>query len=297
MNNVDKQYIQLAKKILNQGVSKQDRTNVGTISLFGEMMKFNMKEGFPILTSKEVWFKGVLHELIWFLKGDTDIRYLLENNVNFWNANAYDYHMKISKEPLEYDEFILFAKDGGHYHEGNLVGTVGFSYGYQWRKKQVDQIQRALNMLRDNPDSRRIKVDAWDITQVEKCALPPCHDNFQFYTHKNKDGLREISLKFNMRSNDFFLGNPFNVTSYAILLEIFANILGYIPNSLICTMGDVHIYTNHVEAIKKQMDNNIYNLPTLIIKRKLKNIDEISFDDFELIGYEHSGKIKAKMAV
>lgn len=297
MNNVDTQYLQLAKKIINTGVSKEDRTGVGTVSLFGESMKFDMSEGFPILTSKYVWFKGVLHELIWFLRGDTTIQYLLENDVNFWNDNAFDYHFKNSKEPLSYDEFIIRAKEGDYYHEGMLVGSVGKAYGYQWRSNGVDQIQRAIDMLKNNPDSRRIVVSAWNPNDINECALPPCHNFFQFYTSKNKKGGRNISLMFNMRSNDFFLGNPFNVASYALLLEIFGNILGYTPDKLTCVMGDVHIYSNHIDAIKSQMGNNIYHLPKLKIKRKLKSIDEIKYDDFELVEYEHGGRIKAKMAV
>lgn len=275
MNNADIQYISLIKDILANGVDKADRTGVGTRSVFARQMRFKMSEGLPLLTCKKTHAKSIIHELLWMLSGDTNIKYLKDNNVTIWNEWA--------------DE----------------NGDLGPVYGHQWRnfngtpdKAGIDQIHDIINQLNNNPDSRRIIVSAWNPYQLKDMSLPPCHSFFQFYSAPDAYGNRKLSLQFYMRSNDFFLGNPFNIAFYAILLEMVAQVTNHIADELIWTGGDVHIYTNHFnqcdELLKRPI---IHKLPKLKLNPNIKNLLDFKFEDIEIIGYESYPGIKAPVAV
>lgn len=261
-------YLDLLSDILEHGVRKEDRTGTGTISVFGRQMRINLQEGFPLLTTKKLHIKSIVHELIWFLSGSTNVNYLRENGVRIWNEWA--------------DE------------EGNL----GRVYGAQWRTWQapngqaIDQITNVINQIRTNPDSRRHLVSAWNPAEVDQMALPPCHYAFQFYV---ADG--RLSCMFQMRSVDTFLGLPFNLASYALLTHMMAEQCDLEVGDLIWTGGDVHIYLNHTEQVQLQLTREPYPLPKLMIKRKPESIFDYTFDDFEFEGYRSHPGIKAPIAI
>lgn len=263
-----KQYHQLMTDILDQGVTKQDRTGTGTLSIFGYQMRFALQEGFPLVTTKKVHMKSIIHELLWFLKGDTNIRYLKENGVSIWDEWA--------------DE------------EGNL-GPV---YGYQWRSwpksdgKSVDQIKQVLDQIKHNPDSRRIIVSAWNVGEIEKMALPPCHAFFQFYV---ADG--RLSCQLYQRSADVFLGVPFNIASYALLTMMVTRVCNLEPGDFVHTLGDAHLYTNHLEQARLQLSRELRPLPTIEINPQVKDLFSFQYSDFKLIGYDPHPRIKAEVAV
>lgn len=261
-------YLDLLQDIMANGVRKEDRTGTGTISVFGRQLRFDLSEGFPLLTTKKLHIRSILHELLWFLSGDTNIRYLQENGVTIWDEWA--------------DE----------------NGDLGPVYGSQWRSwpapdgRSIDQIAKLIEQIKRNPDSRRHLVSAWNPAEVDNMALPPCHYAFQFYVADGK-----LSCLFNMRSVDTFLGLPFNIASYAFLTHMVAQQCDLQPGELIWTGGDVHIYANHVEQVNLQLTREPYPLPQLVIKRKPDSLFDYRFEDFEIIGYKSHPSIKAPIAV
>jgi len=261
-------YLNLLQKILNDGVEKEDRTGVGTLSLFGYQMRFDLQNGFPILTTKKIHLKSVIYELLWFLKGDTNVRYLQEHGVRIWNEWA--------------DE----------------NGNLGPIYGAQWRSwrgadgKIVDQIEWVINEIRQNPSSRRLIVSAWNVSELDKMALPPCHILFQFYVANGK-----LSCQLYQRSADVFLGVPFNIASYALLTMMMAQVTNLEPGEFVHTFGDVHLYRNHMEQAKIQLSREPYPLPTMKINPQVKEISDFQYEDFELINYKAHPHIKAEVAV
>jgi len=263
-----KQYLDLMQHVLANGAQKHDRTGTGTISVFGYQMRFNLQEGFPMVTTKKLHLKSIIHELIWFLKGDTNIKYLKDNGVRIWDEWA--------------DE------------DGNL-GPV---YGSQWRSwptpngGQIDQISQIINTIKNNPDSRRIIVSAWNVAEIENMALPPCHAFFQFYVADGK-----LSCQLYQRSADIFLGVPFNIASYALLTMMVAQVCGLEVGDFIHTFGDAHIYNNHLEQVKLQLSRDPKPLPTMKINPEVKDIFDFKFEDFELINYEAHPHIKGAVAV
>tara|TARA_R110000744_G_C19349144_1_gene560238 strand:- start:575 stop:1399 length:825 start_codon:yes stop_codon:yes gene_type:complete len=273
-----KQYINLVQDILKNGVEKNDRTGTGTISTFGQQLKFDLQKGFPLLTTKKIHTKSIIHELLWFISGDTNIKYLQDNGVKIW------------------DEWV---------REDN---TIGKGYGHQWRRwtkvvvkyrgvEYIDQLQRAINDLRTNPDSRRIIVSAWNVGELEDMALPPCHMMFQFWSREEK-GKRYLSCQLYMRSTDAFLGLPFNIASYALLTQMIAKITNHIPEELIYIGGDCHIYKNHIEQCKLQVSRMPKTMkPKMIINGDQKEIDDFKYEDFELINYEPHPHIKGEVSV
>nr|MBP3680790.1 thymidylate synthase [Clostridia bacterium] len=343
MNNVDKQYLDLLQDILDNGVYKETRAGF-VKSVFGRQMRFNMKDGLPILTTKKVFTKGVIHELLWFLKGDTNIKYLVNNNVHIWDDDAYRHYLTICNTEVKMtkEEFIEAVKEGKTYafpteKEGFLkyykAGDLGEVYGHQWRKqgeKQIDQIQNIIDMLKTNPDDRRMICMAWNANDFDKMALPPCHYGFQVYTRKltpierldwlwehsngeydewkspteqSLDDLgvpqRELSLMWNQRSCDFGLGFSFNLLSYSILLAMFAQCVNMTCGEVICSLGDVHVYENHIEGLTEQLTRNPnkYSLPKLELNPNIKNIDDFTFDDIKIEGYESYPIIKLPLSV
>ena len=265
---MEQAYLSLGQKILSEGNFKEDRTGTGTKSLFGYQMRFNLQEGFPLVTTKRCHIRSIIHELLWFLKGDTNITYLKENKVTIWDEWA--------------DE------------QGNL-GPV---YGHQWRSwptadgRHIDQIQTVINQLKQDPDSRRIIVSAWNVGELDKMALAPCHAFFQFYVADNK-----LSCQLYQRSADSFLGVPFNIASYALLVHMIAQQCDLEVGDFVWTGGDCHIYKNHLEQVKTQLSREPKALPKLIIKRKPESIFDYKFEDFEIEGYDPHPAIKAPVAI
>jgi thymidylate synthase len=262
------QYLDLLRHILDKGVQKHDRTGTGTVSCFGYQMRFDLQQGFPLVTTKKVHTKSIIHELLWFLKGETNIQYLKENNVSIWNEWA--------------DE----------------RGELGPVYGKQWRSwegkdgKVVDQITDLIKQIKSNPDSRRLIVNAWNVTDLPEMALMPCHTLFQFYVAN-----RKISCQLYQRSADVFLGVPFNIASYALLTLMIAQVCGLEPGEFIHTFGDVHIYNNHMEQVNLQLSRTPYPLPTMKLNPAVNNIFDFNFGDFELENYQCHPAIKAPVAV
>jgi len=263
-----KQYLDLMKHVLETGTQKHDRTGTGTLSVFGYQMRFNLQEGFPLVTTKKLHLKSIIHELIWFLKGDTNIAYLKENGVRIWDESA--------------DE------------QGNL-GPV---YGHQWRSwpkpdgGHIDQITQVVNTIKKNPDSRRIIVSAWNVAEVEHMALPPCHSLFQFYVAEGK-----LSCQLYQRSADIFLGVPFNIASYALLTMMMAQVCDLQPGDFIHTFGDAHLYNNHIEQANLQLSREPRPLPTMKINPEVKDIFQFKFEDFTLENYDPWPHIKGAVAV
>ncbi|CRX37250.1 / thyA2 / Thymidylate synthase 2 /:122343 Forward [Candidatus Hepatoplasma crinochetorum] len=286
------QYLNLLKKILNEGDFKDDRTQIGTISYFSLQTRYNLQNGLPIITTKEVNFKAILHELLWFLKGDTNIRYLVLNDVSIWNAWPFENFKKSSDyKNQDINQFAELIKNDSEF--AKKYGDLGPVYGKQWRNfNGKDQLKEALKLLKENPNSRRIIISAWNPNDVDKMLLPPCHAFFQFYILNGK-----LSCQLYQRSADLFLGVPFNITSYSILTILIAHHLGLEAKEFVHVLGDAHIYKNHIEQVKSQLKRKPYNLPQLKIKKRYQNIDDYSFDDFELLNYNHHPKIIGKVAV
>ncbi len=383
-NNLDKQYTDLLKTILEHGVDKKDRTGTGTKSIFGYTIRHNMKDGFPLLTTKKMPFKTIVTELLWFLRGDTNIKYLVDNNCHIWDGDCYQAYLKkceeivrttniFSDEPERYtqEEFINKIKTDDEF--AKKWGELGPIYGKQWRswegyqhgmilgaglskEQPIDQIQNLINDLKTNPDSRRLMVNAWNIGELDNMVLPPCHYGFQIYTrelsyeernliYKDKFGetvedtdakwelnttstftddlnearipTRAISLMWNQRSVDTFLGLPFNIASYGLLLEIIAEIVNMVPDQLIGNLGDVHLYSNHIEQAREQIDREPFNLPNVIINGEFWNpatedgcgmgagtytdnigalIEGFEISDFQIENYESHPTIKAPLS-
>lgn len=371
-NNADKQYLELVSKIINTGFKKSDRTGTGTISIFSHELRFDLREGFPLLTSKKVFTKAVIHELIWFLRGDTNIKYLIDNGVHIWDGDAYKFYEKNTPnrhvsgsgsdpmnqfmswkgendplsgypilERLTKEEFINRIKTDDNF--AKKWGDLGPIYGKQWRRwgglkvektsgsglvepylryvpTEVDQIKNIVNGLKTDPDSRRLIVSAWNLGEMEEMVLPPCHNFFQCWTRKMSleerseflgkidpidltyrklDSLRTpdryISMKVNIRSNDIFLGNPFNIASYAILLHLLAKEVNMAPLELVISIGDAHIYQNHIDACKIQLQNETYPLPKLELNPNC-SIFNLEYEDIKIVGYQSAPSIKAELS-
>ncbi len=312
-NHCDSEYLNLLQSIMDYGATKTDRTGVGTKSLFGPQMRFDLEKGFPLLTTKKVNFSSILHELLWFLKGDTNIRYLVENGVGIWNEWPYTAYLKAHGKPippnkekatsLEWQnglkDFTEKIKSDSDF--AKTWGNLGPVYGYQWTSwptpsgKTINQIKEAIKLLRTKPDSRRIIVSAWnvaDIEEMDKAGLPPCHCLFQFYVANGK-----LSCQLYQRSADTFLGVPFNIASYALLTLMFAQVTGLKPGEFIWTGGDTHLYLNHLEQAQLQLSREPKPMPAIKINPVIKEIEDFSFKDFELIGYDPHPYIKAPIAV
>jgi len=358
MNNLDKKYTDLLQDILDNGVTKQDRTGTGTISVFGRQIRHKMSEGFPLLTTKKMPFKTIVTELLWFLRGDTNIKYLVDNNCHIWDGDAYKNYLKwAGNNPLTIEEFIEKIKTDSDFT--GVYGELGPIYGKQWRKwtnlsptpfprpepyqvNQIDQIQNLINDLKTNPDSRRLMVNSWNVGEISEMVLPPCHYGFQVYTRElggeerwdllekrvGKElfdswvseivpfggGLSEylqsydipkraISLMFNMRSNDVPLGLPFNIASYALLLEIIGKMVNMIPEELIINLGDAHIYKNQVDGVKEQLTREPFELPKLVMSSQINfndNVDEFLnsclITDFIVENYQSHPTIKIPLS-
>jgi len=331
MNNLDKQYTDLLQDILNNGIIKQDRTDTGTLSVFGRQIRHKMSDGFPLLTTKKIAWKTMVTELLWFLRGDTNIKYLVDNGCNIWNGDAYKYYEGIFPHniptPLSQEEFINRIKTDETF--AKKWGELGPIYGKQWRDWKgfrhgwhdvakvidgsiephidwlngIDQITSLIYELKTNPDSRRLMVNAWNVGELDQMVLPPCHYGFQVYTREENEQ-RYISLMWNQRSVDTFLGLPFNIASYALLLEIIAKEVNMIPDELIGSLGDVHLYNNHIEQAKEQFTREPFKLPKLSINDEFWNpeigiieqIQHIKPDDFQLIDYQSHPSIKAPLS-
>ena len=297
-----KQYLDLLARIKNEGIVKTDRTGTGTKSVFGHQMRFDLSEGFPLLTTKKVFLKGIIHELLWFLNGDTNIKYLVDNGVHIWDNDAYRYYNELCvKEgvlPVTMEEFLRAAQEGVLSPiEGYRFGDLNHVYGYQWRSwprpngETIDQIQQAVDLITKNPDSRHIIVSAWNVADVEKMALPPCHTLFQFYVADGK-----LSCMLYQRSADTFLGVPFNIASYALLTMMMAQVCGLKPGEFVHTTGDTHLYLNHFEQVDEQLSRTPRKLPTMRINPDVKSIFDFKFEDFTLEDYDPYPTIKAPMS-
>ena len=271
-----KQYLDLLDRILSEGVEKTDRTGTGTLSVFGHQMRFNLQEGFPLLTTKKLHLKSIIYELLWFLRGDTNIGYLKEHGVSIWDEWA------------------------------DADGELGPVYGHQWRSwpdydgGTIDQIAQVVEQIKHSPDSRRLLVSAWNVAEVSKMALPPCHTLFQFYVSpakKGSDGPGRLSLQLYQRSADTFLGVPFNIASYALLTMMVAQACGLQPGEFVHTTGDTHLYLNHLEQARLQLSREPRPLPTMRLNPDVKSLFDFHYDDFELEGYNPWPHIKAEVSV
>ena len=263
-----KQYLELLEDIMANGHDKGDRTGTGTRSVFGRQARFDLSQGFPLLTTKKLYLRGIIHELLWFLNGDTNTKYLVDNNVNIWNEWA------------------------------DKNGDLGHIYGYQWRSwptpdgRHIDQIKEIIDTIKNNPNSRRIIVSAWNVGELDEMALPPCHCLFQFYVADGK-----LSCQLYQRSCDTFLGVPFNIASYALLTMMVAQVCNLEPGEFVHTYGDLHIYNNHFEQVKKQLSREPRPLPKMKINPEVKDIFSFKYEDFELVGYDPYPAIKAPISV
>ena len=263
-----KQYLDLARRVLNEGIERTDRTGTGTIGVFGHQMRFDLSQGFPLLTTKKLHLKSIIYELLWFLQGSTNVKYLQDNGVRIWNEWA------------------------------DPDGSLGHIYGYQWRSwpdyngGHIDQISEAVETIKNNPDSRRIIVSSWNVADLGNMNLPPCHAFFQFYVAGGK-----LSLQLYQRSADIFLGVPFNIASYALLLMMMAQVCGLEAGDFVHTLGDAHIYLNHLEQVKLQLTREPRALPKMTINPEVKNIFDFKYEDFELTDYNPHPHIKGVVAV
>ena len=262
-----KQYLEILDYVLKNGVKKEDRTGTGTLSVFGYQTRYDLQKGFPLVTTKKIHFKSVVYELLWFIKGETNIKFLTDNGVRIWNPWA--------------DE----------------NGELGRIYGYQWRSwtaedRNIDQLSQVIEQIKNNPNSRRLIVSAWNVGDLDKMALPPCHILFQFYVANGK-----LSCQLYQRSADLFIGVPFNIASYALLTKMIAQVTGLQAGEFIHTLGDAHIYLNHIEQVKLQLSRQPKPLPELELNQEIKSLFDFTYDDIKLIGYDPHPHIKADVAV
>jgi thymidylate synthase len=347
MNKLDKNYQSLLQDILDNGHQKGDRTGTGTISVFGRQIRHNMKDGFPLLTTKKLHWKSIVGELLWFLRGSTDIRDLWKDNISIWDGDWYKNYETSCSSPYTLEEIKQKVKTGGHAFHDSMF-NLGPIYGKQWRNwdwytldgvDKVDQILNLINDLKTSPDSRRLMVNAWNVGELDQMTLPPCHYGFQVYTRElstvermeyyskhfmketesktfdellkvNYDELniptRAISLMFNQRSVDTFLGLPFNIASYGLLLEIIAKVVNMVPDELIGNLGDVHLYSNHVDQANEQISRESFDLPKLIFNKtdgffkelgdNLSLLNHLDISDFSLENYQSHPAIKAPLS-
>jgi thymidylate synthase len=287
-----KQYHKLIEDVLTLGLDKQDRTMTGTRSLFGYQMRFDLSEGFPLVTTKKVYHKAIVHELLWFIKGDTNIKYLVDNGVNIWNEWPYENFKKsadFNGETLEF--FVEKIKNDDAF--ALKYGDLGPVYGAQWRNfNGVDQLQWILDTIKKTPDSRRMVLSAWNPAEISQMALPPCHTLIQFYVNQGK-----LSLQLYQRSGDIFLGIPFNIASYALFLHMMAQVTSLEVGDFVHTIGDAHIYHNHMDQVKLQLTRIPYPLPKLKLNKAIKDLFAFTFDDITLENYVSHPKITGKVAV
>ena len=292
MNKLDEQYRGLLAELVYNSIEKEDRTGTGTLSRFGMQIRHDMSQGFPILTTKKIAWKTMVTELKWFLRGDTNIKYLVDNGCNIWNGDAYKKYADIECNPphdhsLSQKEFIDNIKNNDAFAEN--YGDLGPIYGKQWTDwNGIDQILNLVNSLKKNPNSRRLMVNAWNVSELHEMTLPPCHYGFQCYVADGK-----LSLMWNQRSVDTFLGLPFNIASYGLLLLLLCEETGYKPGELIGNLGDVHLYSNHIKQAKEQITRDPFELPTI----KLSNVDILNGEfDYEISNYECHSSIKAPLS-
>lgn len=287
-----KQYLDLCKSVLENGIKKEDRTGTGTISYFGRQMRFDLNEGFPLLTTKRVHLKSIIHELLWFISGDTNIKYLVDNDVRIWNDwpfAAYQKSEEYQGETIE--EFAAKVKESDEF--AAKWGKLGPVYGKQWRNfSGVDQLEDLINQIKTNPYSRRLIISAWNPGEIQDMALPPCHCFMQFYVNDGK-----LSCQLYQRSADIFLGVPFNIASYSLFTMMIAQVTGLGLGDFVHTIGDAHIYLNHLEQIDKQLKREPRSLPKMKINPEVKSIYDFKFEDFELVDYNPHKGIKGKVAV
>lgn len=294
-----RQYLDLLDKICREGVVRDDRTGTGTKGIFGYQMRFNLSEGFPLLTTKRVFLKGVIHELLWFLKGDTNIKYLVDNGVHIWDRDAYRYYNELCVKhgvlPVDMDTF-LGALGVESPIEGYKFGDLNHVYGYQWRSwpkangESIDQIKEVIETIKKNPSSRRMIVSAWNVADVGSMALPPCHTMFQFFVAEGK-----LSCQLYQRSGDVFLGVPFNIASYALMTMMIAKECGLEAGEFIHTLGDAHLYLNHLDQAAEQLSRDTRALPRMILADR-DSIFDYTYDDFTLEGYDPHPAIKAPLS-
>ena len=295
-----KQYLDLLYKIRHEGVVRGDRTGTGTKGIFGYQMRFDLAEGFPLLTTKKIFLKGVIHELLWFLKGDTNIKYLVDNGVHIWDSDAFRYYNELCVKhgvlPVDMETFLAAAGIESPI-EGYRFGDLNNVYGYQWRSwpkgdgQTIDQIQSVIDTIKNNPTSRRMIVSAWNVADVESMALPPCHTMFQFFVAEGK-----LSCQLYQRSADTFLGVPFNIASYALLTMMIAKECNLAPGEFIHTLGDAHLYCNHLEQADEQLSREPRKLPTMHLNPAVNSIFDYKYEDFELRGYDPYPTIKAPLS-
>ena len=294
-----RQYLDLLDKICRDGVVRDDRTGTGTKGIFGYQMRFNLAEGFPLLTTKRVFLKGVIHELLWFLKGDTNIKYLVDNGVHIWDSDAFRYYNELCVKhgvlPVDMDTF-LGALGVESPIDGYKFGDLNHVYGYQWRSwpkangETIDQIKEVIETIKKNPSSRRMIVSAWNVADVGSMALPPCHTMFQFFVAEGK-----LSCQLYQRSGDVFLGVPFNIASYALMTMMIAKECGLEAGEFIHTLGDAHLYLNHLDQAAEQLSRETRTLPRMILADR-DSIFDYTYDDFTLEGYDPHPAIKAPLS-
>ena len=309
INLLMRQYLDLLEDIKKNGVLKPNRTGTDQIGVFGRQLRFDLSQGFPAMTTKKLFMRGIIHELIWFLAGSTNIKYLVDNDVHIWDEWPYRHYLMEQGKAVPdsasaewragIQEFTQKIKKDDRFAE--KWGELGPVYGYQWRKwpapggQHIDQIARAIDLIKNNPSSRRIIVSAWntaDIDEMSKAGIPPCHLLFQFYVADGK-----LSCQMYQRSADTFLGVPFNIASYSLLTMMMAQVTGLQPGDFVHTFGDTHLYVNHLEQVDEQLKRQPRMLPTMKINPKIKSIDDFKFEDFELTGYDPHPAIKAPIAV
>ena len=297
-----KQYHDLLRRITSEGIVKGDRTGTGTRSVFGHQMRFNLADGFPLLTTKKVFLKGIIHELLWFLAGDTNIKYLVDNGVHIWDNDAYRYYKELcaekSIEPIAMEEFLAASSASTPSPiEGYAYGDLNHVYGYQWRSwpkpdgSSIDQIRQVIDTIKTNPNSRRMIVSAWNVAEVEDMALPPCHVLFQFYVAEGR-----LSCQLYQRSADTFLGVPFNIASYALLTMMIAQECGIEAGEFVHTLGDTHLYLNHMEQVAEQLSREPRALPRMRLNPDVKSVFDFRYEDFTLEDYNPYPAIKAPMS-
>ena len=295
-----RQYLELLDKICRDGVVRGDRTGTGTKGIFGYQMRFDLREGFPLVTTKRLFLKGVIYELLWFLKGDTNIKYLVDNGVHIWDSDAYRYYNELCVRhgvlPIDKDTFLAAAGVESPI-EGYRFGDLNNVYGYQWRSwptgdgGAIDQIKKVIETIKSNPNSRRMIVSAWNVADVDSMALPPCHTMFQFFVAEGR-----LSCQLYQRSGDTFLGVPFNIASYALLTMMIAKECGLEPGEFVHTLGDAHLYLNHLEQAEEQLSREPRKLPTMHLNPEVKSIFDYTFEDFTLEGYDPHPAIKAPLS-
>ena len=303
IKNAEEQYLALLRDILKNGKYKDDRTKTGTKSVFGRQLRYDLSKGFPLLTTKKVFLKGIIYELLWFLKGQSNIKYLVDNGVHIWDEWPYkQYKSKVKNQKskvLLQEQFVEKIKKDSAF--ANKWADLGPVYGVQWRKwkkgkEEIDQIKDVIEQIKKNPVSRRLIVTAWNPAETEEIVnmggLPPCHTLFQFYVNNGK-----LSVQLYQRSADSFLGVPFNIASYALLLMMIAQVTGLKAGELVHTFGDVHIYSNHIKQVRQQLKRKPRKLPKVFINPKVKDINKFKYEDFNLLNYNPYPPIKAPVAV